>query len=489
VARRNRTLIDMLVTHKITARQEAAAKAELLEAVPFSPQNQRILAPASAHVEWFVSYVTQKLIASYRESVVYGGGLKVRTSLDLDLQQKAYDSVYGKAGLVSNKGPAGALVTLDNTGAVKAMVAGRDYSVSKVNLAVGTGGGGSGRQPGSTMKPILLAQIVDEGYSVLSSFRAPPQLTLKKANAGADWTVSNFDNEDFSGPDGQGTLNLIDATKNSVNTVYAQAVVAIKPSNMANMAYRLGLGVLPPYASLVLGTVDESVLNMAGAYSVFADDGIYNEPHTILEVHDKGGAPLPLQLTSKAVLRKDETDVITHCLRQVVLGGTGTTAGFGHPVAGKTGTTEQNTDAWFVGYTHGPQHLTTAVWMGYPDRAEPMVNLFGFKAITGGTVPADIFRRFMSSALANTPVVNFDEPAGFPGKNLAAPASVVFPTTTTTSTTSTTSTTTTSTVPPGSATTEPGHAPTTAARPPVSPPPVTAVSPKLTVISPTAQSG
>ena len=451
-ARRDRTLTDLVQMHKLTKAQADAYKNDPVEALPYTPKDQKIVIPSDASgapgLEYFVSYVTQKLISSYQASVVYGGGLKVRTSLDLRMQQAAFNSVYNQV-LVSKNGPAGALISLDNSGAIKAMVGGRNYAESKVNLAVGTEGGGAGRQAGSTMKGVLLAEVVREGYSVLSTFRAPAQITLRRANNGADWTVNNFGNEDFSGPDGTGTINLIDATKNSVNTVYAQAVVDVTPHNMANLAYTLGLGQLPAYASIVLGTRDESVMQMAGAYSVFADNGLYNQPHAILEVKDSNGNPKPLQLQAGrgTGLDKAMTDVITHCLRQVVLGGTGTAAGFRIPVAGKTGTTESNTDAWFVGYTPQPG-LITAVWMGYPDKAAPMTDIYGVKGgITGGTLPADIFRRYMSQALVGAAAGNFDEPPGFPGKTLGQPVVAQFPTSTTTTSSTTPGESTTTTVP------------------------------------------
>ena len=243
------------------------------------------------------------------------------------------------------------------------MVGGRDYGTSKVNLALGASGGGTGRQAGSTFKTILLAQIVKDGYSVLSTYRAPDQITLPKADNGKDWVVSNFNDEDYSGGNGQGTLTLVDAFRDSVNTVFAQAVMAEGPLRLAQMGDNLGLGPnLPGYASLVLGSVDQSVVQMAGAYSTFMDNGTYIQPHTVLSVKNGTGQDItPQQEAPRQVLTRQQSDIVTYCLEQVVLSGTGTTARFGHQVAGKTGTTSNNTDAWFIGYT--PQ-LTTAVWMG-----------------------------------------------------------------------------------------------------------------------------
>ena len=473
-ARRNRTLLDMVKTRKATTAQVDPIQGQPVQALPFTPADQKLSPDAvGAHAEYFVAYVTRELIQKYGENVVYGGGLRVKTSMDINMQREAYESVYGQ--LPDPTGPAGALVSVDSGGAVKAMVGGRDYNASKVNLAVGAGGGGAGRQPGSTMKAILLAEIVHEGYSVLSTLPAPAQILLPKANNGQDWKVNNFDNEDF------GSLNLIDATANSVNTVYAQAVRSIGPEAMSGMALKMGLGALPPYASLVLGTVDESVINMAGAYSVFADRGTYVTPHTLLEVKNSEGKDLlGAREGPKTVLSRTETDVVTHCLRQVVLKGTGTGAAFSHDVAGKTGTTESNTDAWFVGFT--PQ-LTTAVWMGYPTKSQPMNNIYGVASVTGGTIPADIFRRFMSAALSGAPFAKFDEPTSFPGKTLGPPVGAQYisstttspPTTTASATTSTTTHGgTTTTVKGGTTTTAAGRSSSTTSPPTTGGPPTTA---------------
>jgi len=467
-ARRDESLRDMAKYHKISLAQADATIAQPLVAYPYIPTNQQIAPDAQGiGVEYYVADVTRVLMQSIPggEGTVYGGGLTVRTSLDLNFQALAYQAVYGT--LTDPNGPAGALITVDNSGAIKAMVGGRDYRTSQVNLALGSSGGGTGRQPGSTMKTILLAQIVKDGYSVLSQYRAPAQITLPKADNGKDWTVNNFSDEDYSGGSGEGTLSLADALKNSVNTVFAQAVMAEGPRRLAQMGDNLGLGPdLPGYASLVLGTIDESVVQMTGAYATFMDNGTYVQPHTVIQVKNGSGQDItPQQEAPHQVLSRQQADVVTYCLQQVVLGGTGTKAGFGHPVAGKTGTTSNNTDAWFIGYT--PQ-LTTAVWMGYPTGSRPMTGLFGLKQVTGGTLPADIFRRYMEGALSGAPILKFDTVSALNGSTLGqVPAT--FPTTTTTSTTSTTSTTvapsttTTSTPPPPPPTTTTiVHTPTTA---------------------------
>jgi penicillin-binding protein 1A len=485
--RRNITLRDMVKYHKISASASAVAAAGPVVAIPYVPTNQRIAPGAQGiGVEYYVADVTQVLIKNLSGGAaeVYGGGLTVRTSLDLNFQRLAYQAVYGTLTDVS--GPAGALVSVDTSGAIKAMVAGRSYATSQVNLA--TGAGGTGRQPGSTFKGILLAQMAKDNDSVLSQYPAPAQITLPKANNGQDWTVNNFSDEDYSGSAGTGTLDIVQATADSVNTVFAQAVTAVGPRRLAQMGDELGLGpTLPPYASLVLGTVDESVTQMAGAYSAFMDNGTFITPHTILSVKNSAGQDFtPPQQAPQQVLTRAQADVVTYCLRQVVLSGTGTSAGFGHEVAGKTGTTSNNTDAWFIGYT--PQ-LTTAVWMGYPSGSRPMTNIYGVPQVTGGTVPADIFRRFMVQALAGSPYLSFEAPKSLGNQVLGQVAVTIDTSTTTTSTTSTTvpagasgasgasgpsgasgASGSSPTTRPRSTTTVPEHPPTTGVPPPTLPP-------------------
>jgi penicillin-binding protein 1A len=276
--------------------------------------------------------------------------------------------------------------------------------------------------------------------------------------------VSNFNDEDYSGGNGQGTLTLADALKDSVNTVFAQAAIAEGPGRLAQMGDNLGLGPnLPAFASLVLGSVDESVTSMAGAYSTFMDYGTFIKPHTVITVKNGAGQDVtPQQEAPKQVLTRQQSDVVTYCLQQVVLGGTGTLARFGHESAGKTGTTSNNTDAWFIGFS--PQQLTTAVWVGYPSGSRPMTGIYGLKQVTGGTLPADIFRRFMSAALSGAPFTHFDPAPSLDGtKGVLGQVPATFPTTTTTST-STTTTTTSTTVAPTTTSTEPSKATTTTAK-------------------------
>ena len=211
-ARRDRTLSAMARNGFITAKERTDAAAVALRqddggfVIDRRRQEPQIVAFEKG-TQYFVEYVRRQLVEQYGTDLVYTGGLRVKTTLDLRLQTQAYDAVYGLLDRPDD--PAGALVAVDGDGRVKAMVGGRDFNQSKVNLAVGQEGGGSGRQAGSTFKPFTLAAIVKEGFTVESAFKGPPKIVFPKADNGKDYTVSNFENEDLGV-----SVNLIDATRN-----------------------------------------------------------------------------------------------------------------------------------------------------------------------------------------------------------------------------------------------------------------------------------
>jgi penicillin-binding protein 1A len=483
-ARRLLTLKAMVRYHKISEGQlEQVAAIPITASVRPPAATQLSVADGQHGTQYFVDYVRQELIQRYGRDRVLGGGLRVTTTLDPAMQDQAWESVYGgPQGLqplrATSPEPAGALVAIDDKGQVKALVGGEDYSQSQVDLALGTAGGGTGRQPGSTFKPFLLAETLREGYTVQSRFPGPAQIIINGGGTGGrGYTVTNFDNEDF----GQ-SVSLVDATANSVNTVYAQLEMAIGPQRLVDMATQLGINPaeLAPNPSLVLGTAQVSVLEMAAAYNTFADGGSYIPPRFITKVTTADGTVVPwTEPPPRQVLTRAQAAVITYCLQQVVLRGTGTAAALlRQPVAGKTGTTSSYTDAWFIGYT---PHLTAAVWMGYPSGSRPMTDglVRGIQpGVEGGSIPAQIFNRFLSQAIGDGPYTgSFDQVRRLTGNVVPLPSGVTYPlgtgSTTTTApastvpstTTSTTARTTTST-PAGATTvtpsTVPRHAPSTA---------------------------
>jgi penicillin-binding protein 1A len=387
--------------------------------------------------EYFIEAVRQRVAEKYGEDMLYGGGLRIYTTLDRTMQEAAWTAVTST--LDEPDDPDAALVAVDEFGRVRAMVGGRDMETQKVNLALGQEGGGSGRQAGSAFKPFVLAEAIQQGISLNSRFQAPARLVLPRANAGEDWNVRNY------GGTEQGVLDLVDATRASSNTAYAQLMMEVGPEAVVDLAGKLGISAaLPAVNSLVLGTGEVSVLDMATGFSTFANRGVRNDPTLIAkieQVDEDGDVTLVQQHTpsGERVLTDQEADLVTYCLRKVVLEGTGRAANFGKQVAGKTGTTQDNRDAWFVGYT---PRLTAAVWMGY--RGAPgaevrfMDDVHG-REVTGGSFPAEIWAKFMRVATDELEAGGFRTPESFPGRELNA--ELELPTSSTSSTESTTSTT------------------------------------------------
>ena len=450
---------DVSLNEMVRYRDLSSAERDRLAAIPvagyvISPHAEKPqVADTGIGTQYFVDYVRRVLVARFGEAAVDAGGLRVRTTLNLHTQSQAYNAVYG---YLRSYEPAGALVSVDSNGDVVAMVGGRDYSHSQVNLATGTAGGGSGRQAGSTFKAFLLAATVHEGYSLQSAFPAPPKLVLPKADNGKDYVVNNFESESFSYP-----INLVQATAESVNTVYAQLEQRIGVQNLISMAHSMGItSPLEPDPSLVLGTADVSVLEMAGAYSTLANDGVAVSPHVIETVTTADGHVLwNDQPTRSRVLTPTDVTQMDYALHQVVLHGTGIGAAVpGHDIAGKTGTTSNYNDAWFVGYT---PTLTTAVWMGYPQSESERMSYVRGGPVTGGSLPATIFQRFMSQALAGTDSGSFPSLYSFAGRLITGISAYYSPTTTTSTTAAGGSGSTTTTAPGGSGTS--GSTSTTAA--------------------------
>jgi penicillin-binding protein 1A len=483
VARRNQgeTLKAMVRDKKITRAQANSALA-----LPYSryviPPNQSTAVREQSGEGYFLDAVRAQLYQKYGRQLVDGGGLRVTTTLDPSMQTEAYNRVYGRSpGALNPAGgdPSAAVVTMDDQGRVLALVGGQNYLKSSVDLALGRAGGGSGRQAGSTFKAFMLAEVIKEGYSVLSVLPAPPRVVIPNGNAdGSAWNVTNYAGEAVAP-----NMNLVDATAYSVNTVFAQVVARIGATKLDAMAEAMGISkdeLRKAYLSQVLGSADVSPLEMASAYATLAAGGVYHSPLLITKVTKADGSRLPLPVAphSKTVLSPSQAAIEDYVLEQVVARGTGVAAGgIGSPMAGKTGTTENSGDAWFIGYT---PKLTTALWMGYANSARSMDGFRGLASVTGGTIPAQLWHSYMSQAILTHPQYAgaFPPVPSLAGKMLTAQAPA--PQSTTTSATTTAPAPTTA---PRSATTSPP--PTTAAprSAPVTapvPPPTTAYSPPTT---------
>jgi penicillin-binding protein 1A len=245
-----------------------------------------------------------------------------------------------------------------------------------------------------------LADAVKKGYSIRSVLPAPSKIDIpldKCPNGNKAWNVRG-------GPGG--ALSLVSATKNSTNTVYAQLMERMTPPDVVTMANDMGVSAeLDPLCSLVLGGGVVSVLDMAAGYSTLANRGIAKAPIAVTRVEFPDGRVKTYTPESKQALTDIQAARVTYALRQVIDGGTGKAASIGRPAAGKTGTTQNNNDAWFVGFT---PKLTAAVWMGYPNELKPMDNVHGIK-VQGGTFPAEIWRKFMQAATADLDTGDFQE--------------------------------------------------------------------------------
>ncbi len=321
---------------------------------------------------YFVSYVQRVLQQRYSTDVIFKGGLKVYTTLDTQMQANAEAAV--RNSLDQPDDPDAALVALDpNTGAVKAMVGGRDYTKQKFNYATQ-----AHRQAGSSFKVFVLASALND--------RIPPYRAIDSGSPvtiGSDppWTVSNSEGK------GSGYMSIEDATTHSVNTVFARLIDELGAAKVRDMANSMGIKTkLPAYDSIALGTVGVTPLEMASAYGTLASEGVRNDPFTINEiVGPTGKVMFQAHETHTRILDRQVAYAETKLLENVIQSGTGTAADIGRPAAGKTGTTQNYRDAWFVGYT--PQ-LVTAVWVGYGQTEKSMDDVHGIR-VYGGTFPAE----------------------------------------------------------------------------------------------------
>ena len=331
------------------------------------PQNVH-LSGVMGQSPYFGEYVKQQLLndPQFGAKRVFGGGYRVHTTINLRLQKLARAAI--DKWLPSPDGPQAALVALNpSNGAVLAMYGGRSFHASQFNLAVQ-----GERQPGSSFKPFVLATALKEGISPLSTFISKP-VSIFLGNK--YWYVHNYEGE-YLGP-----IDLVKAISASDNSVFAQLTKVVGPSNVVRTAHELGItSPLDGVFSIGLGSQAVNPLEMARAYATFANGGYRvdgavfgNEPRAITKIDDANGkvASTRTLRCARACCRAEQAALLTQLLQGVVTSGTGTAAALpNQPVAGKTGTTENYGDAWFVGYT--PQ-LVTAVWVGYPKGLRPML--------------------------------------------------------------------------------------------------------------------
>ena len=353
--------------------------------------------PDSTH-PYYSTWVTQQLVDRYGPGATFGSGLKIRTTLDPALQKAAEQAVAGRLGGI---GPTASIVVIDNkTGGVRAMVGGSNFEKRPFNLATN-----GKRQPGSAIKPFILAAALERGISPNSVWSSKRKVfPYREPNGKKDiFVVSNYENS-YSG-----STTLARATAQSDNSVYAEIGMSVGRKKVAKIANEMGIRTkLSTNPAMLLGGLKEGVtpLEMAFAYSTIANRGrrvsgslasYPGGPVAIEKVEDARGKTEDKNKTkSKRVFPEKVGEQMRALLHGVVVGGTGTKAQVGEWAGGKTGTTENYGDAWFVGFT---DRYTAAVWVGYPDRVRYMTHHYHGQPVAGGTFPTEIWHDFMAAAI------------------------------------------------------------------------------------------
>lgn len=378
----------------INASQASKSKKEELKLVKPTKNNE------TTEASYFIDYVTQKLIDKYGADAVYKDGLKIYTTIDMDMQRAAETAMKNLPTYIKDgngiEQPQGALVAIDpHNGYVKAMVGGRGTDqFNRATMAE--------RQPGSAFKPFVFAAALENNFTPNTVINDSPVKI-------GDWEPQNYDRS-FSGK-----VSLREVARNSLNVptvkiaqklgidkpiYYAQEMgittfVLEGPQNDRNLATSLG--------GLTKGVTP---MELTSAYGTFANKGIHVEPVVIVKVLDRNGKVIEqAEEKQRSVISENSAAELTSMLQTVIQKGTGTHANIGRPAAGKTGTTSDYHDAWFVGYT---PDLVAGVWVGNDNNAS-------LHSMTGGQTPAEIWKAFMSKALATVPAKNFDGSAA--GKN------------------------------------------------------------------------
>ena len=437
LARRNQVLTNMVQQGYIT--QEEYDRYSPDQGETAIPTAKEIQPPAeNSAAPYFTSWLRQQLVDRYGAGEAFGGGLQIKSTLDLELQRQAEGIV---SSTLSGVGPTASVVVLDNkTANVLAMVGGPSYQDAPFNLATN-----GHRQPGSSFKPFTLVTALEQGHSPDEVFTSAPQqipfrAKVKKKHGKGDkvvnelFKVNNYDDSYL------GSASITSATTYSDNSVYSQLGTQVGPQNVAATAAKMGVetdlstktkysiadGPFEPYnPALILGGLEVGVtpLEMAHAYNTLAaggnrlsgtmaaDDG---GPVGIIDVYDGGddcsgsdecyqqGDPVPDETgasgvnktTAKPVMDPAVASEAKSILSTVVSDGTGHLAQTGDPTWGKTGTTDDNGDAWFCGAT---PRITACVWVGFPDTVTPMETEYGGAPVDGGTYPALIFSRVVAA--------------------------------------------------------------------------------------------
>lgn len=347
----------------------------------------------------FIDYVSQQVAKKYGDDALYKEGLKIYTTMDVDKQHAAVRAMRNLPNNYTDENgltqPQAAIVSIDpKTGHILAMVGGRGQdSFNRASMAV--------RQPGSAFKPFVYLTALQHDMTPDTTMDDQP-VTY------GNWSPKN------AGGSYSGTMTLSDALAHSVNTIAVQLADQVGTKNIIANAKKMGITTLDAKddnLAMALGGLTKGVtpLEMASAYGTFANKGVHVKPTTIVKILDRNGnvledaSTLEKEETKTRVMSEREAYEMTTMLEGVIDHGTGTAAAIGRPAAGKTGTTDDNKDAWFVGYT---PDIVTAVWIGDDTGSHSLGEIYG------GTIPAEIWKDYMSSATSDESGGDFSAPSG-----------------------------------------------------------------------------
>ena len=381
--------------------KDVAAKMKLPKIAPRATSGQ--LSGPKGHIIEAVQKELAKLGFSQDQLLV--GGLVIKTTLDQKAQQSAVDAVNK---FYPTKAPdnlhIGLVAIRPGTGEIVALYGGRDYLARQLSDATQ-----SIALAGSTFKPFAIIAGLEQGIPLTSMWNGDSPQVFD--DAGKPYEVSNYGNE------GWGQIDLLYATKHSVNTIFVPLGIKVGPTAVVDVARRAGIPdsvAMMPTPSVVLGVASPHVIDVANAYATFAAQGIKAKPYLVARVigANKGVLYEGKQETQE-VFSKDVMADLTYALKGVVTGGTGAAAlALGRPAAGKTGTSQSNASAWFSAYT--PQ-LAASVALFRDNASETLNGIGGLNSVTGGTFPAKIWTAFMKGALRGQPIMDFPAPANIGG--------------------------------------------------------------------------
>jgi len=349
---------------------------------------------------WVYSTVQSELKKLYPTLDIKKGNIDIYTDININLQENLEKVIRNE--LKDQNSPNGSSVIIDSeTMSIIAISGGKDFNQSEVNTALGIFGGGSGRQPGSLFKFITLVTALNKGYKLTDYIDAPRSVKIKGREP-----VYNYDNKNY------GKVTLLSAFANSINTAFVNLAIEIGPNEIQKQAKLLGIDTKSRGGDITLGIDEVSPLQMASMIATLNNEGIYSEPKIITKI-SKNNKFLPLVKTRKNPSYKNEIiPDLKLALREVVRNGTGGNSQIGNlPVMGKTGTTDKYTNAWFIGFY---DNIVSSIWVGYNQGQIPMHNINGFKNVSGGSVPAIIFKKALNKFLKDAYPLQYKIPLDIP---------------------------------------------------------------------------